>query len=309
MFYATAYGGVVVPWLTMKPRPKQKPRFREPSPATVLLVKQFLLGFIIFATIALLVVGVRTVTRLPAFTLTTVVASGGSTIDEAAVAAKVDAVLEGDYLRLIPRRFTYTYPEAEVVAAVSGVDRIKNPVIERTNRHTLSISYEEYYPDALWCADKESTECLFLDDTGYAFGSAPHLTGGSLLRYYTLQDTPERGQMAFSVVDYQAIKDFVNELGKTGWYVATVEVDSVRDVFYTLAQGGELKATLNQSGTETLSYLMTIRQSTEFAHLAPGNFQYIDLRFGSKVFVNETDEMTAETATTTATGTEAVEAE
>jgi len=287
----------------MKPRPKQKPRFREVNPATILLVKQFLLGFSIFATIALVIFGVRTVTRLPAFTITTITAAGGSTIDERVVEAKVSAVLEGTYLKIIPRRFVYFYPAEEVKAAVASVDRIKNPRIERTDRHTLMVTYDEYYPDALWCTDTESNECLFLDDTGYAFGPAPHLTGGSLLRFYTLQDTPERGKVALTSEDYAAIKNFVTELGKTGWYVATVEVDSVRDVFYTLAQGGELKATLNQSGQETLQYLLTLRQSAEFTHLAPGNFQYVDLRFGSKVFVNETEEVAAEAATTTATST------
>jgi cell division septal protein FtsQ len=302
--YATVHGGVVVPWWTMKPRPKQKPRFREVNPATVLLVKQFLLGLSIFATIAVVVFGVRTVTRLPAFTITTITASGGSTIDERIVEEKVSAVLEGTYLKLIPRRFIYFYPAEEVKAAVASVDRIKNPQIERTDRHTLTVTYDEYYPDALWCKDKETSECLFLDGTGYAFGPAPHLTGGSLLRYYTLQDTPEIGKTVLLSEDYLAIKAFVNELGLTGWYVATVEVDAVRDVFYTLAQGGELKATLTENGADTLQYLVTLRQSAEFAHLAPGNFQYIDLRFGSKVFVNEREEIVADTATSTATGTE-----
>jgi hypothetical protein len=38
---------------------------------------------------------------------------------------------------------------------------------------------------------------------------------------------------------------------------------------------------------ETLSNLETILASGTFTHLKPGNFQYVDLRFGSKVFVNE----------------------
>lgn len=307
---AAPRGGVVVPLRTMKPRPKNKSRWRQLDPATLLLVKQFLLGFSIFATLGLIIFGVHTLTRLPAFTITTIVASGGSTIDETEVADKVAAVLEGAYVRLIPRRFTYLYPEAEVVRAVAEVERIKEPHIELTDRHTLTITYDEYYPDALWCTDKtkQGDDCYFLDEQGYAFGKAPNLTGGSLLRIYTLQDTPEKGKTAMTAEEYHAIKDFVSELGQTGWYAATVEIDSVRDVFYTLSQGGELKATLHQSGADTLRYLMTIRQSTEFEHLKPGNFQYIDLRFGSKVFVNEHEEVAA-AATSTATSTAGAVAE
>lgn len=295
----------------MKPRPKNKSRWRQLDPATLLLVKQFLLGFSIFATLGLIIFGVHTVTRLPAFTITTIAASGGSTIDEVEVAAEVATVLEGTYVRLIPRRFTYLYPDEEVVAAVARVERIKEPHIELTDRHTLTVTYDEYYPDALWCKDKtkQGDECYFLDEQGYAFGKAPNLTGGSLLRVYTLQDIPEKGKTAMTAEEYHAIKDFVSELGQTGWYAATVEIDSVRDVFYTLSQGGELKATLHQSGADTLRYLTTLRQSAEFEHLRPGNFQYIDLRFGSKVFVNEHEEMTVETASSTATSTDGTEAE
>ena len=33
--------------------------------------------------------------------------------------------------------------------------------------------------------------------------------------------------------------------------------------------------------------LSSVLESESFTHLEPGNFQYIDLRFGNKVFVNE----------------------
>jgi hypothetical protein len=87
-----------------------------------------------------------------------------------------------------------------------------------------------------------------------------------------------------------------------GWYVRLVEVDAVRDAFFTIAGGGEIKATLNESPARTIENLNTILRSEEFSDLEPGNFQYIDLRFGTKVFVNE--EPLLPPATSTATVTE-----
>ena len=258
------------------------------NPATLLLVKQFLFGLALFAVISLIITSLWHLSRLNAFTIDEVQVSGGKTIDTALVKKTVETVLEGTYLGLIPRRFVYFYPEANVLQAVENLDRIKDVSITQPNNKTLNVIYDEYVPEALWCnAEDEEANCLFLDETGYAFGVAPNLVGGSFIRYYLLGSAPEKDTRPFTEADYKATRFFSNSLAETLWYVDTIEIDAVRDVFYTLASGGEIKATLTEDGNKTFSYLSTIRQSEEFAHLVPGGFQYIDLRFGTKVFVNE----------------------
>ena len=71
------------------------------------------------------------------------------------------------------------------------------------------------------------------------------------------------------------------------WEVTKVEIDSAGDAYMTIVGGGEFKVSLKQPAKETVDNLLTVLGSEQFAHLTPGNFDYIDLRFGSKVFVNE----------------------
>lgn len=283
----------------MKPRPKK--RYQTPNSATVLLVRQFFIGFGLFLFVGLILTAVWYITRLPALTLSHVEAVGGATIKPAVVEEVAQAALAGTYLKLIPKSFRYLYPEDDVLTAVNTVERIKDVSLSRHGT-TLTISYDEYIPDALWCADGEKAECLFLDETGYAFGRAPTLSGGSLLRYQALQATPTIAARPMTEVDYQMTKRFAALLSETGWYIETVEVDAVRDVFYGLVGGAELKATLKEPVERTASFLNSIRQSEQFSHLRPDNFSYIDLRFGTKVFVNET--LASEHSTSTATTTE-----
>jgi hypothetical protein len=258
------------------------------NPATILLVKQLLFGLALFAVIGLVLTSVWYLSRLDTFTIAKVEVSGGKTIDGVLVQKTVEGVLEGTYLGLIPRRFSYFYPEANVLQAVENLDRIKDVSITQSDNKTLKVAYGEYVPDALWCnTEAKEANCLFLDETGYAFGLAPNLTGGSFTRYYSLGNSPAKDVRPFSEEDYKATRVFANLLAETGWYVDTIEIDAVRDVFFTLASGGEIKATLIEDINKTFSYLGTIRQSEEFSHLIPGGFQYIDLRFGTKVFVNE----------------------
>ena len=290
---------------TSKPRPKKR---RQPlDPATVLIIKQSLFGLAIFSVVALLITGVWYGTRLPFVTISTITAEGGETIDPNLVIAKADEALSGTYLGLVPKRFSWWWSEVAVNEAVSQVPRIKDVVVKEVSGHELAITYAEYKPAALWCSEHGSTTpCLFLDSSGYAFGSAPNLTGESVVRYQSLSKEPVVGERPFTESDFALTRQFIDALAGAGWFVTKVEIDSVRDVFYTLSPSGEVKANLSQTPELVLAQLSTLRQSAEFAHLLPGKFQYIDVRFSPKLFVNEETLATVDlsASTTTASSTE-----
>lgn len=270
----------------MKPRREQKRR-KHLDPGTVIIVKQVLLGLFILSVFAILITIVWYVTRINSFTITNININENTTIDESEVRNKIEEELEGTYFRLVPKRFSFWYPEEKILNRVNEIERIKNVTIEKTSGTDISVTFDEYLPDALWCSNENDEVCFFLDETGFSFAQAPQLSGESVTRYYKLGEEPERGQSPFDIVDYETTRKFSNLLYGNGWFVVSVEIDAVRDVFYTLARGSEIKATLLDGAVKPFEYLQTLRQSKEFEHLEPGNFQYIDLRFGSKVFVNE----------------------
>lgn len=285
----------------MKARQTKKREYL--NPATVILVKQIFLGLVVFAGAALLISLVWYFTRLEAFTIDTVSVSGGYTIDKEAIKSVTEAQLEGAYLKLIPKRFSYFYPESDIQNLVNQFERIKDVNVERISLKEISITFDEYQPEALWCSLKEAKQCFFLDENGFAFAVAPDLSGGSLLRYYVSEREPENKSHPFATADYQNARQLAIFLNNHGWFVKTVEINSNRDAFYTLTHGGELKVTLAQPASDTMENLLTLTGSEEFSHLAPGNFQYLDLRFDTRVFVNEEllNEATATTSTSTAT--------
>ena len=57
----------------------------------------------------------------------------------------------------------------------------------------------------------------------------------------------------------------------------------------------------SQSAQETFDNLRSILESEEFAHVTSGDFNYIDLRFGNRVFVNEEESVVEEAETATST--------
>ncbi len=256
-------------------------------PQTVLVIRQVLVGAMVFTFFGLLISSIWFGTRVDALTIDTITITGGETIEHAELETKLRQQLQGNYLGIVPKVFAFTYPEKLLYEEARRIDRIKDISITRSGGKELVVSFSEYTPHALWCRSDNEADCLFLDETGFAFGVAPSLQGGSLLRVVAIGRGPEVRTQAFPRETYTAVHDLIEQLATVNWFVSRVDIDSADDAFMQIVGGGEFKVSLKTPAAETLSNLQTILASADFNDIKPGNFQYIDLRFGSKVFVNE----------------------
>jgi hypothetical protein len=148
----------------------------------------------------------------------------------------------------------------------------------------------------LWCSRVDDA-CVFLDDAGYAFAPAPLLKGSALGRYVTTDIIPAVATMAPFADVLPQVEAWLAEIERvTPLAAEKIEIDAMRDVYVTVAGGGELKFSLNDDLERVLENLTSILASEAFMDIAPGTFRYIDLRFGNKVFVN-TELVTTATST------------
>jgi hypothetical protein len=251
------------------------------------MLKQIVVGLLVISTVALILTAIWYGTRVQSLTLSKVEVYGGQTISYTNVSNLALEQLQGEYIGFIPRTFAWLYPQKEILAALSNIDRIHSVEVNRSNGSTLHVTFQEYLPGALWCKTLLAIECVFIDDNGYAYGSSPALAGGSLLRFIHTSQAPEIGKQLTSPEDFGLLNQLTDTLLENGWFVSHVEIDKVRDAFLHVVDGGELKVTLTQEPQVTVNNLNVVLTSEEFKDVQPGNFQYIDLRFGNKVFVNE----------------------
>jgi cell division septal protein FtsQ len=255
-------------------------------PETKQLLKNISFGLGVFLLIGLILYGVWHGTRAERLTISEVIVSGGETISHSAVANDISGLLEGEYLGFIPKRFAWTYPEQEILATLGEIDRAKDPQISRDGT-TLNIALSEYKPVALWCDDYVASRCVFLNTAGYGFALAPELTGGAFIRYGLIGKPAALAETFTQPDDFGLLRELVSLLNQAGWRVASVELDQARDVYVYLAAGGELKLSLLLTPDVSIDNLQTVLTTEQYKHLVPGNFVYIDLRFGNKVFVSE----------------------
>jgi len=278
---------------------------RKKAPAKRLTPLQFQLvvGVVIGIIIALLITAIWYVTRVQAFQIEHVVVVGGQTIPHAVIKEKAETALEGSYLSLIPKRFLPLYPKDEIIQSIKMLNRVNNIAVERTEDQTLTIIFDEYIPYALWCEEEElEGQCLFIDQTGYAFAPAPSLEGSAFVRYQEDGLIPEVKVVAFEKKFIDETEEFAELLQEyLSLYVTHVTKLGNYDMEFKIAGGGVIKLSQSIPVEESFENLETILTSEEFMHIEPGLFKYIDLRFGEKIFVNES---LGSVATTTASTTE-----
>lgn len=228
-------------------------------------------------------------TRIRAFTITDVAAEGGETIDLSAVRQEAQHILDGSYFFLVPKRFTYTYPHDEIVSALMRMPRVKDAAVARVSDTAISVTLTEHVPSVLWCpAESASAGCMFVSADGRAFAEAPPLEGTVFLRYVTEERAPEKDAVLASAEEFRETKEFSDALlARHGMRAYAVTETREGDVRYHVLGGGDLIVPRSANRDEIFGNLEAILTSEEFEHLVRGEFDYIDLRFGSEVFVKE----------------------
>lgn len=273
-------------------RPK-KPRTRGTRSPRAVLIRQIVFGILLVLLFTALGTGIWYGSRVSALTIQNVEVIGGETIGHEALKQIAEEELTGAYYKLVPRRFAWMYPSERIASRISEIERVKHVHVERTSGKDITIIFEEYIPFALWCLPVQAGEtmpsdCIFLDHEGYAFGSAPKLQGSAFVRFSETDRAPEIGVVAFPGEFVRTTEEFImRAYDEIGLNLIQVEKTADDEVTYHIAGGGELKTTLRMSSDETIENLETILASQEFDHIEPGNFQYIDLRYGNKIFINE----------------------
>lgn len=228
------------------------------------------------------------VSRFQILTITDVEIVGGETISHDELRAQINNELEGTYFHLIPKRFTYTYPQERIIEVLSKNQRIHNINVERVTRNAITVDFDEYIPNALWCTGNGTNSCYFMTENGYAFAPAPTLHGGAFVRHYTEGLTEVTEGQVLSREKNDALITFMSQLERElGFRTASLTYEHDGDVAVAVNGGGTVFMTGTDDFSSALSNLKTVLTSQEFSHLKPGNFKYIDVRFGNKVFVNE----------------------
>jgi cell division septal protein FtsQ len=249
--------------------------------------KRIAYGGTTFLTLASLVLGIFFGSRLPIVSLSHISISGTETIPTGTVRTKIDAALAGSYFGIIPHRFMWMSPLEAITTQIESLPRVQRAEVYRVGR-TLNVSVREFAPHMLWCRDVSSTSsCYYVDRNGKAYEEAPSLQGGTLIRYIVREQNPRVDEELLTKETRQNIDAVIAQL-RTAHNLAVERVIIENDVDITFVLDTHARILFSRLDIDA-SYqnFVSLLDSKEYQTLKRGRFEYIDLRFGNKVFVQK----------------------
>jgi hypothetical protein len=249
----------------------------------------------------------------PFLKITTVSVSGTKTVAPSALQELVQQDISGSYLYLFAKDDILLYPRTQVAAdLLAQYPQLKSVDVHAADFHTVAVNVIERQPVALWCSSLNSealgtsTEslasstadelsepvalpahgaCYFMDQDGVVYQSAPPADASYVI--YQSAATSTVLPMQFLTPDqFHALSALATALSqKFGTTtVSDVSVDSSGDVQAQFSDGFILEFLLTDAGGDVFDNFTLALQSDVFKQHSLDDFQYLDLRFGQKLY-------------------------
>ncbi len=222
-----------------------------------------------------------------------VAVSGARTLSPRTVEAFVSDRLTGEYWYVFSKSNIFLYPRQKIAAdLIKEYPVLASADVHASDFHTVAINLVEREPRALLCS--QDNRCLFMDENGVAYTDAPTFSEPVYLSYYgSTTHSTSSGQAGDTLPkqfltppEFQALSALVDAIAQKlpGEKVAAVTVDEVKDVRVRFADGFTLMFALVDQGGDVFERLTLAMTSGPMAARKLGDFQYLDLRFGDKLY-------------------------
>ncbi|MBV9159190.1 MAG: hypothetical protein JO019_01170 [Candidatus Kaiserbacteria bacterium] len=268
------------------PRRQPAPPPRDPVRRVSLRSRRrrvrLLILLVVLIVLAALAYGVHYVSYLPRFALDIAQVDGAHQMNAQTVRDYAQSFIDSQPKSFISRSNMLMYPKAALEKSIlDNFPPIKNVTISRRSLlgTEAAIHIDERAPFALWCG----TICYVMDDSGFVFldasssiaaPSSPYTFSGGI-------DGESIGK-TFAPGHLPGILALIKLLGNNGHVATGAKIDNDQDFFVYLREGYYLKASFGEDADQLSRNLLLILSSD--ALRSAQNIEYIDLRFGDRVY-------------------------
>ncbi len=251
---------------------------------------------LIFSAAALTLVGALIgCTWIPYVRINMVEVLGTETQKTADIQILAQETLRGAYLFIVPKNNIFFYPKKEVLSVLyARYPAIKQIDVKAKNFTTVAVAVVERHPSALWCGEAPLAEapCGLMDENGFVYGPAASFSGDAYVRYFGPATTTEGYSVADAPKKFLTPQQF-RTLGslvaafaahQKGVGVQHVAIDANDDVSLAFANGFSVLFAMSDIGGDVFERFTLGLQSEPFQKHPIDDFEYLDLRFGDKLY-------------------------
>ena len=272
------------------------------------------LGLLLGAFAVLAVAG-ACFSRLDGLNIKEVKVEGNKVLDESALRETVEDELYGKYAFLFPKTNVLIYPEKKIKEVLAKkFPRLATVELDAKDRHNLFVKVSEREAKYMWCGDnisesadveviRSEEKCFFMDKEGYIFDEAPYFSGEVYFKFY---GEPNGGSSEekvsplgsfFLPENFAKLESFKDTLIGMGLKPVIMNVRGGKDVDIYLARSGQkmgpkimIRSDADPKNTaENLQAALTTDPLMSGFKNRYSSLEYIDIRFGNKVYFKFND--------------------
>jgi len=158
---------------------------------------------------------------------------------------------------------------------------IKSVSISLSGLQAISINIEEYEPQAVWCSREG---CYYLNEDGFIFVKAPPDYDRKLVEFHDWIHNDPIGQTYIDAETFKKITMFVGLVAGVPLKVISINTEDGLTFSLRTDVGTRLLYEINDDPKEVADNLNTVIEKDAINRAQLNNIDYIDLRFGNKVY-------------------------
>lgn len=243
-------------------------------------------SLLLLLVLAVLFAGAFFVSRLEAFSVKEITVDGNKEVSSSEVISIADEYASSTWLYIFPERNILLYPTDEVEAKLrSKYPHFSHVKVERTGLTSIRIGVIERQPSALWCDN--SSGCFIVDDQGFIYAPAENASTTDLIifRGESVGTGTPIGTVINSSSTYSDIATLLQGMKEKGLTPKEVEIRNKHEFSVKVSPGGNVIFSDIRPLGDSLDNLSTALQSSAFKATSTSmDFEYIDTRFGNKIF-------------------------
>lgn len=252
--------------------------------------KRFFLRILFFfMLILILAAGAIWSLYIPKFRIQKISVEGAEILSVEKIIANVSDSIKSKYVFIIPKNHILIASKEEIANnLLSSFPRIKELTVNKNFPNSLAIIIKERQSAALLCAGENNPpaggECAYIDEDGFVFERAPYFSGEIFLKFFDERDVGNSvsDKQLLSEEQFKGLIDFKNYLFRENIKIPSINLK--KDGIYELQTNKGWFILLNERNDFRIAFenLKTAFDSSIKENQK--NLEYIDLRFGNKVF-------------------------
>lgn len=258
-------------------------------------VQRTRLSILILVIFFVLLAGVVGATWIPNIRIHNVALEGVKTANPEELEKVVQEKISKRYIFVIPANNIFLYPKKEIVKELlAQFPILKSASVRASNFESIVVEVTEREPVALWCGASLTIEspCALIDDSGLSFSLAANFSGDAYFAYYGAATTTAGFKSAYAPKqflnpdDFHKLSTLVTALASSQpkTRISRIVVDENNDVKVSFENGFSVIFALKDAGGDVFERYSLALAAEPFTNRPINNFEYLDLRFGDKLY-------------------------